>query len=56
MALRGHHLGHGAGHWPCAALCSATDERPAEHLLRLYLAVHGGLSLEIAFWTDPDLC
>ena len=39
MALRGHHLGHGAGHRPCAALCSAADERPAERLLRVCLAV-----------------
>ena len=41
VALRGYHLGHGTGHRPRAALCPATDERPAERLLRMCLAVHG---------------
>ena len=41
MALRGYHLGHGAGHWPCAALCSAADQRPAERLAcALLLPLH----------------
>ena len=41
LALRGYHLGHGAGHRPHAALCSAADECPAERLLRMCLDVHG---------------
>ena len=51
MALRRHHLGDGPGHWPCAALCSAADERPAERLLR-HVPGHGE-HVVIGFWT-PD--
>ena len=52
MALRGHHPGDGAGHRPCAALRSAADERHAERLLRICLAMHG--EPHMGFWT-PSL-
>ena len=51
VALRRHHLGDGPGHWPCAALCPAADERPAERLLRMCLAVH----VVIGFWTTDSV-
>ena len=60
VALRRHHLGHGAGHRPGTALCSAADERPAECLLRVCLAVDGeqsgyfGLSTRSSVLTFED--